>query len=538
MPIVSFLGKTIYFPDDMGAEDIRDVVGGIHAATQAVNEVIITMGSGAVYEPIAGWTALATGDPDAVKGMMSRMSYQPKTVAGMRAMERIAETMQSAVQTMGLDYAPAYWKERVVPALQEYAGATGGAILGAGALAAMVGMMEMAGGKGAPKGFGANQRGGLGNTGLSMVRRDLQGDSRNLSMERSDYRGDRVFGSRGMLSPIEKEAIEKSALILEGDPKEALSLARDWKKKHPSSEWEQVEISGVEMTDNGDFSLKLKQVPYKFNLDPRTGKSAPKGSAHYEKVVSGVVGEILDIARRAKDGDASAIRIMDHAGWYKNVERRLKTEYGSFSQMMGDVMGATSPNTPVGTNFNFSKDILNRATRGDFDAQMDGFADLLDRRFSLEDSAAMYLNDQKAAGRTKKSASGDPEYINMVNEAKQISLDLRDATNTIKQESGKNYGINSYNTMIALADKWRELRPGGAPKARNFSGNLTGSSEKATIDVWAARNLRRHAGSKPIPSAAETGVKGKIIDAEKFINDGEFGFGQDVLQDATQRINQ
>ena len=150
----------------------------------------------------------------------------------------------------------------------------------------------------------------------------------------------------------------------------------------------------------------------------------------------------------------------------------------------------------------------------------------------------MYLNDQKAAGRTKKSASGDPEYINMVNEAKQISLDLRDATNTIKQESGKNYGINSYNTMIALADKWRELRPGGAPKARNFSGNLTGSSEKATIDVWAARNLRRHAGSKPIPSAAETGVKGKIIDAEKFINDGEFGFGQDVLQDATQRINQ
>ena len=101
----------------------------------------------------------------------------------------------------------------------------------------------------------------------------------------------------------------------------------------------------------------------------------------------------------------------------------------------------------------------------------------------LQDQAAAYLQQQKKAGRTIKAAKLDPKYVRMEDEAAAISRSLRANENTIKQQARdqktgelKNYGINSYNAMIALADRWRVLRPGSAPKAKNFSGNLSGRS--------------------------------------------------------------
>jgi hypothetical protein len=365
-----------------------------------------------------------------------------------------------------------------------------------------------------------------------------------MSQERGGNRGERKMAARVTLSVAEKDAIRASIKGKNVTDQQAFSVAREWKKRHPASDWSVPKITGMDVGDKGELKLKFQAQPYAYNKDPKTGKPVARGSAQYNRIVDNVVGEISDIARRAQAGDLAAQRVMDNAGWYQNVERRLRTEYGTFSQMMGDILGATSPNTPVGTNFKFSQDILQRATRGDFDELMDGFADQLDRRYALQDQAAAYLQAQKKAGRTMKAAKLDPKYVRMEEEAKAISRNLQANENTIKQtvrdqKTGelKNYGINSYNSMIALADRWRVLREGGAPKAKNFSGNLTGRSQQATIDVWAARNLRRHSGRKPVPSSAEGTVTGNVVDAENFRNSLEFGFGQDVLADATVRLN-
>ena len=386
---------------------------------------------------------------------------------------------------------------------------------------------------------------GLYNTGASFVRRNADVTTRDMSQERGSNRGERNLANRTTLSETEKSAIRKSIEGKNVTEQAAYDVAREWKKRHPSSDWDVPEITGMTVGDKGQLKLKTRGTAYGYNKDPATGKQISVGSPQYQRIVDNVFNEITDIARRAKEGDPDAQRVMDNAGWYQNVERRLRTEYGTFSQMMGDILGATSPNTPVGTNFKFSQDILNRATRGDFDELMDGFADKLDRRYALQDDAASYLEAQREAGRSKKDAANDPEYVRMQEEAAAISRSLQAQENTIKQSSvdpktgqPKNYGINSYNAMIALADRWRVLREGGAPKARNFSGNLTGRSQQATIDVWAARNLRRHSGRKPIPSSAEGSVTGNIVDAENFRNSLEFGFGQDVLADATERLNQ
>ena len=88
-------------------------------------------------------------------------------------------------------------------------------------------------------------------------------------------------------------------------------------------------------------------MPYAYNIDPRTGKPVEAGSAQYNKMVDGVADEIIDYFTRATEdpNDLAARNVINNAGWYKNVERRLRNEYGSFSEMMGDLLGATSPNS-------------------------------------------------------------------------------------------------------------------------------------------------------------------------------------------------
>ena len=350
-------------------------------------------------------------------------------------------------------------------------------------------------------------------------------------------RGTRNMAKRASLSPQEKAAIEKS--LLGGDSALAMNVARDWKKRHPNADWAQPKITGANLTEDNKVELKFKAMPYAYNIDPKTGKQVEPGSAQFKKISDGVADEIIDYFKRAENPDDLAARnVINNAGWYKNVERRLRNEYGSFSEMVGDLLGATSPNTPVATNFRFTKDILDGFARGEFDELMEGFADSLDARYALEDQAEAFLKAEREAGRKVKDIKTDPTYTALINESKKIGEDLRDQRNIIRQRNGKQFGINSYNAMVALADKFRIRRAGSAPKAKNFAGNLVGDSQEATIDVWSARNLRKHSGRKPIPSSAEQGVTGKVVDPDNFVSNLEFGFGQDVIRDATDKINQ
>ena len=356
-------------------------------------------------------------------------------------------------------------------------------------------------------------------------------------------RGVRNMAKRVSLNADEKAAIRRDIEptgLSTADSGLAMSVARDWKKRHPTADWAQPKITGASVNKDNKIELKFETMPYAYNINPRTGKPVEAGSAQYNKMVDGVADEIIDYFTRAAEdpNDLAARNVINNAGWYKNVERRLRNEYGSFSEMMGDLLGATSPNTPVATNFRFSKDILDGFARGEFDELMNGFADALDARYALEDQADAYLKAQREAGRKVKDIKADPTYSGLMDESKRIGQELRDQRNIVRQRNGKQFGINSYNAMVALADRFRVRRSGSAPKAKNFAGNLVGDSREATIDVWSARNLRRHSGRKPIPSSAEQGVTGKIVDPENFTSNLEFGFGQDVIRDATDKVNE
>jgi hypothetical protein len=57
--------------------------------------------------------------------------------------------------------------------------------------------------------------------------------------------------------------------------------------------------------------------------------------------------------------------------------------------------------------------------------------------------------------------------------------------------AGKLFNANSPASMGALLDMFRAVKASDSPKTPNFTGNLIGLTNEATIDVWAARMLRR-----------------------------------------------
>jgi len=293
--------------------------------------------------------------------------------------------------------------------------------------------------------------------------------------------------------------------------KEIINGIKDDKKRYPSSQgWADLKVIGVDskLDDDGKpiagtETPKYAPISYAYNVPPGASKAPNKvDQVWLGKVTNKFQGLIQDLYKRAADGDVNAKNIIAHQTWYKNVAATLRQEFGGFGDTLADLLGATSPNTPVDTNWRFSIDVMRRFVRGDFDTEM--------RKF------VKYLDDGK-------SPSKYP------------------AEDKIRQITGKLYGMNSTNAMLALADTWRAIKPGQAPKARNFALNLIGQSNMATIDVWAARMLRRAAdmvkGAKfpRIPPPAEQGVSGTWnADATKVT--GAFGFGAEVMQKVSDNL--
>lgn len=303
------------------------------------------------------------------------------------------------------------------------------------------------------------------------------------------------------------------------------SRIRETKARYPKSDgWAPFEAVGAEIDDKGNPVIKWQEQKYGFNtakqpgmatqVDPVTGEKfkAPVveeralrvGTPEYEKAAKKAtkngVDAVQDIILRAAEGDEAALKIIRQAGWYREFMRKGFDERGGSYPAFSDLLGATSPNTAVDQNYRYSVDIQNRFARGDFDDPV-------------------------------KFAS---EYEGSLNQFPESKLIFRDPVGP-KGPQKLQYGMNSRNAQMALADKWRQKEPGQAPKARNFSGNLGGATDEATIDVWAARFINRMAGRKRLPPPVESGVKGKL--GANLAPTGEFGYGQDVFRRMTDELN-
>jgi len=311
------------------------------------------------------------------------------------------------------------------------------------------------------------------------------------------------------------------------------SQVADSMARHPKSEWQPLEIASIKqkvdadgklvVDDSGNAVLKVKykKIPYTFHRN-RNGKAYAVGSPQRKRRVKDLGGklekEVLEVRARAAAGDEVAKTILGHANWYATMRQRLGREWGVYRDLVGELLGALSPQTKVKANFANMTNVMHHYTRGAFD-----------------DVLEAYGKHRQAGGTFKEWVEAGNKVIGKDGLVDSAVKDLAD-------EGFTKFGFNTGNAMDTLTGHWYSTRKGvqgKGVKAVNFAANLLGRDNQATIDVWAARFLERLAGRKPIPPNAEGAVQGSYIkgtDPTKDTAGSAMGFGQEVFENAAKRL--
>ncbi len=312
-------------------------------------------------------------------------------------------------------------------------------------------------------------------------------------------------------APVVANLVSKPerAIIKASVPKAKLAPVQEQvagqKASYPAADgWANVmEVSKIDPKKDG-FEVTYKEVPYSFDRPPM-GVSPEDWQ---RTMASRQVNEIKLLADRVKAGDPAAIAIVNEANWYRAMRSSLRKEFGGMGDVFADVLGATSAQTGVEMNWNNAIEVMRRFARGEYDEELRMYDEML------------------------KKGKVNPTAL------QQMHKDPDNPFRLITNAAGSLFNANSPAATKALFDMFRVAT--GAPKTPNFTGNLIGYTNAATIDVWAARHLRRLAGLDRLPPPVEKGVvgdhlKGSTLEKPKI--GGEFGFGQRVMADAADQIN-
>jgi len=278
------------------------------------------------------------------------------------------------------------------------------------------------------------------------------------------------------------------------------------KNNYPAKDgWlqEGMEVANVKQKKD-KVEVTYKEVPYNFHIPPENVDPTKWQNTIKRKTVN----EIKKLADRAAQGDPGAKAIIEQANWYRAMRARMRQEFGGLGDLFADLLGTTSAQTGVTQNFDNAVEIMRRFSRGEFDNEIRMYEEML--------------------------AKGDTSPIKLG----QMHNDPNSPFKLITKASGSLFNANSPASTRALLDLFRSAK--GSPKTPNFTGNLIGYTNAATVDVWAARFLRRMSGQKRLPPPVEKGVSGKHMVGSTLAEPkvgAEFGFGQRVIQDAVDEIN-
>jgi hypothetical protein len=279
------------------------------------------------------------------------------------------------------------------------------------------------------------------------------------------------------------------------------------KSEYPVSEgWTPIEVTGVTKNPDGSLkSIKFRQPAYAFHNPPK-GVSADQWR---QELADAMVSDVRAIIDRARGGDKAAQEIIRQADWYRAMRTRLRTEFGGMGDVFADLLGSTSAQTGVEQNWDNAIEILRRFSRGEYDAEIGAYS--------------------------KRVETGGDISSKVLH-----PLDVAGEFPLIRSAAGSLFNANSPAATGALLDLFRQIKAGRSPKTPNFTGNLIGYTNDATIDVWAARYLRGVAGLDRIPPPTEKAVAGKHLVGSTLDEPrigGEFKFGQDVFEGAVRQIN-
>ena len=315
-------------------------------------------------------------------------------------------------------------------------------------------------------------------------------------------------------------------------------------------------------------------------LDDRN-KLTPDQQKLYDKIVDQYSDAFAEDFGKWKDDPD----ILSAIGWYSGVAKNIGKLIPNDADrhIFLEFLGGTSPNTSVEQNFLYAIDLFNRWKSGGLkqyvdarDKTIEAFKDgSLIEQFIEQSETPVYerfkdgkLKKDKKGQKIQKVVDKEPvfeykwksakarnRYVKLFADAESGTKSKKDYEKSVAKarkkaksitpvdiyhvglfdagaipvrKNGGKYGVHTERVFQIVEGIWE--RDTDAPKAVNFTGNLKGTRTTATIDVWAARFLRRigyEKGNAPwrIQPSAEPGVK-----------NADFYFGQDAFEAATKKI--
>ena len=180
--------------------------------------------------------------------------------------------------------------------------------------------------------------------------------------------------------------------------------------------------------------------------------------------------------------------VMEAKSWYRDVGGLLKKAFGRDSQLFAHLLAATSAGQGVVENWKDALVAYHRYQSGAYD-------DII-RQFKR-----------------------DPNQ--------KITEDMKPT-----KANGAKFGFNSDAVLRVLTGTWLDEVQG--PKTPNFFRNLFGRGTDATIDMWAARTMRR-LGYDGVEGAPE---QWRITPpSETGVSDLDFAFSQEAFRQAAKRLD-
>jgi hypothetical protein len=250
-----------------------------------------------------------------------------------------------------------------------------------------------------------------------------------------------------------------------------------------------------------------------------TGPSRERLSAAIDSgAVDHAVGRLVEETRRMlQNPDVAAGK-----GWYSRMRQKLLAAFGpEDARMFSHLLGTTSAKTPVENNFVYAVDLMRRYKRGEFTRHIRLYQEMvhLDRSKKLGDvMAARGILSKKDQAVVPKGQLRDTLR----------SLWIAHYDILPVQTNGKLFGSNSLPALKAMSEMW--LVGKVTPKTPQFAMNLNGDSVQATIDVWAARLLRRILYAK---QGQPWRIQPK---AEEAVSNEDFVFAQEVFRRAAAKL--
>jgi hypothetical protein len=295
-----------------------------------------------------------------------------------------------------------------------------------------------------------------------------------------------------------------------------------------------------------DVSTKfLDEIPYNLN-------NAERGRVE-ALIKNGVVDNLANDMAKDTNIVLNNPAIAAGKGWYSRMRVKLLNAPGEEGrELFSQLLGATSAQTPVDENFQQAVDAYEGIKKGRYNRHRKGYLTAI--RAESKGKLNEEIVKSRAVEKIKDIISNLNDAIPSAKKADKVAIndEIRSLTNLIerpvdnrtpaqriklyvvgndllpRRSNGAKFNANSGAVLKVISGVWLENLD--APKTPNFAGNLSGRTTQATIDIWAARYIRRQiygGEGKPwrIQPKSEVGVSNE-----------DFALSQVIMQRAAKKL--